>query len=243
MAWGIGRSRSRSNYVGGDDYDDDDIVDESDMHENKIVAGVLASLAAAFIGFVIAMPYLDKDGSMRRAITGLGGFGEMQGRGAGLGGGGGGASAGARAQVRPNGLGPIEMGMSAEEVRKMGPANFYRGAGGRLVANVRERNAAYTAWFTSGEQSGTVSRLRYDRVFPGEPVEAAVDFVTKGLGDPVHSRCTGAAGSGGARECALRWKSKGGVSISARLRQEQDGSGAVRSTISITAVSQGAGAK
>ncbi|MHC8509711.1 MAG: hypothetical protein ACYYKD_10050 [Rhodospirillales bacterium] len=224
------------------DYDDDEYYEEEDSLEGKIVAVFLAVLAVGFIAFVVAVPYMDKDGAIRQTVSGMGLFKGGSGEGgAGLGGGGGGDSGGgsfSSGEVRPGGFGPVDIGMTAQELKQKSPASFYRGAGGRLVANLRGMNAAYTAWFTSSDESGVVSRMRMDRLFPGGSIDDAIGYVSKGLGEPVHSRCSGsAAKAGGARECQMRWKTRGGVTVNAKLRQETDSGGRTQTTASMTASS------
>lgn len=222
-AWGIGGDEDMDPGVG-------------DLNENRIVAVLMAVLAVAFIAFVTAVPYIDKDGSFRNALSSIGGFGgKIAAAGRGIGGGQGFEIN----PVRPDGLGPISIGMTADEVRKLGPANFYRGAGGRLVANVRESNAAYTAWFTTGKQSGMVHRLRYDRLMPGKTADDAVEFMKKGLGEPVHENCSGGQGSNRVRECALRWTAVNGVQMNAQIRQRTDDLGVVQTTVSVNAAASG----
>lgn len=232
----LGPKRKAADYDGdyddeGDYYDDDD-----DSLEGKIVAAFLAFLAVGFVAFVVMMPYLDKDGSLRKAISGVSMFSNNSGGGGiGMGMGIGSRALGPSGDIRYGGLGPVDIGMTAAELEEKAPASFYRSSGGRLVANLRGMNAAYTAWFTSGTESGTVSRMRMDRLFPGGAIDDVVGYISKELGKPLKSGCLGATVSAGrASECTMSWKSRAGVTVNARLRQVPNSKGGANTTITMT---------
>jgi|GEM_PF-1826156 len=174
--------------------------------ERTLVLAVLTGLAAVAAVLVLSIRHLDAESSVRQFFIGL-------------------SEPTALLQLdTPDGLsfGPMEMGMAAGELRKNRiDARFYRANGGNLIAHIEGRKAAYTAWFSSGETSGVITRIRYDQTFTNHSVNAILDNVGQRFGKPISSWCDGGAVNG-AQECTFRWVPKQATVVDARYRLDSN---------------------
>ena len=174
--------------------------------ERTLVLGILTGLAAVAAVLVLSIRHLDAESAVRIFFNGLSEPTSLL----------------KSTPEHPLAFGPMEIGMTANRLRhERIDARFFRANNGDLIAHIEDKKAAYTAWFSTGEPTGVIKRIRYDQTFVNYSLDDILDNVGQTFGKPISSWCDGGA-INGAKECTFRWVPRQAVVVDARYRVDSN---------------------